>query len=122
MNTKKVLQRILFGDRGSVESSMVLIPLIFLFLIATQISIAIQTRNLEQASAQSAASERAITGSFELNDTFIHIDSPDPNHNLDLLITHRKRSLSALVPGLSEILGRSPTVEVSGIAVIENQR
>jgi hypothetical protein len=101
---------------------MVLIPLIFLFLIATQITIAIHARNLERASVQSDASVRAISGNFEASDTFLPIDSPDPNQNLELLVTYRERTLPTLVPGLTRILNRDPRVEVSGIAIIENQR
>lgn len=115
-------KRFFTSDRGSVESSMVLIPLIFLFLIATQISIAIHARNLDKASAQSTASIRAISGEFEEDDLFLPIDSPDPHQNLELLITRKERALPELVPGLSRILGRASKVEVSGIAVIENQR
>ena len=122
MKIKSIVQRVIFGDRGSVESSMVLIPLIFLFLIATQITIAIHARNLERASVQSDASVRAISGNFEASDTFLPIDSPDPNQNLELLVTYRERTLPTLVPGLTRILNRDPRVEVSGIAIIENQR
>ena len=109
-------------EKGSVESSLVLIPLLALFLISTQLVIAVQSRNMEKVHAQDGASRGALTGTFTSDDSFIHINSSDPNQNLDMVITRKKRLLAQLVPGLSTLLGRSPATEVSGIAIIENQR
>ena len=101
---------------------MVLIPLLTLFLIASQLTIAIHGRNLAKISAQDAASQRAITGDFQDSDTYLHIYSPDSNHNLDLVVSHEERLLPSLIPGLSQIIGREPRIKVSGLAVVENQR
>jgi hypothetical protein len=101
---------------------MVLIPLLTLFLIASQLTIAIHGRNMVKISAQDAASQRAISGDFLESDTYLHIYSPDPNHNLDLVVSHEERFLPALVPGLSQVIGREPKIKVSGLAVVENQR
>jgi hypothetical protein len=101
---------------------MVLIPLLTLFLIASQLTIAIHGRNMAKISAQDAASQRAITGDFQDSDTYLHIYSPDSNHNLDLVVSHDERLLPSLIPGLSQIIGREPRIKVSGLAVIENQR
>lgn len=109
-------------DDGNVESSLVLIPLLSLFLIAVQITVAIHARNMEKISAQDAASMRAISGDFSQSDTYAHIFSPDVHQNLDLIISHRKKLLPSLVPGLSQIFGSELGTEVSGIAIVENQR
>ena len=101
---------------------MVLIPLLTLFLIASQLTIAIHGRNMAKISAQDAASQRAITGDFQDSDTYLHIYSPDSNHNLDLVVSHEERLLPSLIPGLSQIIGREPRIKVSGLAVVENQR
>ena len=101
---------------------MVLIPLLTLFLIASQLTIAIHGRNMAKISAQDAASKRAISGDFLESDTYLHIYSPDSNHNLDLVVSHQKRFLPALIPGLSQVIGREPGIKVSGLAVVENQR
>ena len=77
---------------------------------------------MAKISAQDAASQRAITGDFLESDTYLHIYSPDSNHNLDLVISHEERFLPSLVPGLSKVIGREPGIRVSGLAVIENQR
>jgi hypothetical protein len=101
---------------------MVLIPLITIFLIASQLTIAIHGRNLAKISAQDGASRRAISGDFHASDIFLHIDSPDPNHNLDLVISRQEGILPALIPGLRQIMGREPGIKVSGLALVENQR
>jgi hypothetical protein len=101
---------------------MVLIPLITMFLIATQLTIAIHGRNLAKTSAQDGASRRAISGNFLPSDIFVHIDSPDSNQNLDLVVSRQQGILPALIPGLRQIMGREPGIQVSGLAVIENQR
>jgi hypothetical protein len=100
----------------------VLIPLLTLFLIASQLTIAIHGRNMAKISAQDAASQRAITGDFQDSDTYLHIYSPDSNHNLDLVVSHEERLLPSLIPGLSQIIRREPRIKVSGLAVVENQR
>lgn len=116
------LRRIISEERGSVESSLVLIPLLTLFLIAAQLSVAIHGRNMEKLSAQDEASSRAISGEFKDTDTYLHIYSPDPNQNLDLVVSHRKKALPALIPGISQLTRSDMTTDVSGIAIVENQR
>ena len=105
-----------------MESSLVLIPLLTLFLISAQLTLSVHGRNMEKVSAQDEASSRAVSGEFSESDTFLHIDSPDPNQNLDLVISYRSRSLPKLLPGITGSLGNEIRTEVSGIALIENQR
>lgn len=118
----RFFSRFVREEDGNVESSMVLIPLLSLFLIAAQLTIAIHSRNMEKISAQDEASVRAISGEFKDSDTYLHIYSPDPHQNLDLVISHRKKTLPELIPELSRITGSTLHTEVSGIAVVENQR
>ena len=101
---------------------MVLIPLLTLFLIASQLTISIHGRNMAKISTQDAASQRAITGNFQNSDTYLHIYSPDTNHNLDLVVSHEERLLPSIIPGLGQIIGRDQRIKVSGLAVVENQR
>ena len=102
-------------ERGSVESALVLLPLMTLFLIATQISVAIHARNFEKVVVQDQASKKALTGDFEESDQFFSIYSPDPNQNLDLVVTTRERKLP-------RVFGDEYQVQVTGIAIVENQR
>lgn len=101
---------------------MVLIPLLTLFLIASQLTISIHGRNMAKISAQDAASQRAITRNFQDSDTYLHIYSPDTNHNIDLVVSHEERLLPSIIPGLGQIIGRDQRIKVSGLAVVENQR
>ena len=110
------------NERGNVESSLVLIPLLTLFLITTQLTIAIHARNMSSVTAQDSASVEGVSGNFSPSDTFIHINSPDPSQNLDLIVSHRSGVLPRIVPGLSEIMHGEPVTDVVGIAVVENQR
>lgn len=110
------------NERGNVESSLVLIPLLTLFLITTQLTIAIHARNMNSVTAQDSASVEGVSGNFSPSDTFIHINSPDPDQNLDLVVSHRSGVLPRIVPGLSEIMQGKPVTDVSGIAVVENRQ
>lgn len=107
-------------ERGNVESSLVLVPLVFLFLIAVELIVATNLRNSDFSLAQSDASSRAISGVLSSTDQVIDLNSPDSFTHMKLLITHRKRSLPQLVPGLVALLGDNAVVDVNGAAVMEN--
>ena len=106
-------------DRGNVESAMVLIPLLTLFLVGIQLIIATNLRNGDLALAQSDASSRAISGEVNYSDEIIELDSPDPFTHIRLLISSRRSLVPRIVPGLVELLGGAPTTDVKGIAVME---
>jgi hypothetical protein len=107
-------------ENGNVESSLVLIPLLILFLIAVELIVATNLRNSDFALAQSDASTRAISGIVTSSDETIELSSPDSFTHMKLLITRRKHSLPQLVPGLVALLGGHAVVEVNGAAVMEN--
>jgi hypothetical protein len=109
-------------ERGNVESSLVLIPLLFLFLIAIQLILAIGMRNADSLTASDQASTRAISGIFSKTDIEQKLSSPDRFSNISILITTQSRKIPALVPGLTALLGRDLETDVQGIAVIENTR
>lgn len=110
------------SDRGSLESSLVLVPLLTLFLIASQISLAVHGRNMEKIAAQDGASSRAISGQFVDSDTYLHIYSPDSHQNLDLIIAHKRKPLLSLIALPFTGSSEKSAIEVSGIAIVENQR
>ena len=107
-------------ESGNIESSLVLIPLVFLFLISVELIVATNLRNNDFALAQSDASSRAISGVVTSSDRVIELSSPDSFTHMKLLITRRKHSLPQLVPGLVALLGGNAVVEVNGAAVMEN--
>ena len=115
MGFAKLTLSFLKCHRGNVESALVLIPLLSLFLIATQINVAIHSRNMEKVAVQDQASQQALSGEFGESERFLPIYSPDPNHNLDLVVSTRESDLPT-------IFGQKRRVEVRGIAIIENQR
>jgi hypothetical protein len=114
------LLRKLSQESGNAESSLVLIPLVFLFLISVELIVATNLRNSDFAMAQSDASSRAISGVVTSSDQVIELSSPDSFTHMKLLITRRKHSLPQLVPGLVALLGGNAVVEVNGAAVMES--
>lgn len=109
-------------ERGNVESAMVLVPLLILFLVGTQLASSAYLRNSERMSAQDEATTRAISGDFRSEDEFIHIDSSGDGQNLDLLITRHTLSIADLVPNFLGGASSNREVDLFGLAVVENQR
>ncbi len=107
----------LHREDGNVESALVLIPMLFLFLIGAQIIAATNLRNADLAMAQGDAANRAISQQFHAEDEVIEIGGGI--EKIRVLITHRSHSVLQLVPGLIEIFGGIPKTQVVGISVIE---
>ena len=108
-------------ESGNIESAMVLMPLLFLFLCSIQLVSAIQIRNFDQSEVQSQASSRAISGTFTEIDSILNISSSNPFEDQQLLIVSKRRDIPILIPGLSKVLGGRLQSDVKGVAVIENQ-
>jgi hypothetical protein len=104
-------------EDGNVESALVLIPMLFLFLIGAQIIAATNLRNADLAMAQGDAANRAISQQFQPEDEVVEIGGGI--EKIRLLVTHRSHSILQLVPGLIEIFGGAPKTQVVGISVIE---
>jgi len=111
------LARFLRKDDGNVESALVLIPMLILFLIGTQLIAATNLRNVDLALVQGDAAARAISHDYQPGDEVIELGGRI--EKIQLLITHRSNSLPQLVPGLAALMGGNPVTDVMGIAVIE---
>lgn len=122
MNWGKDVWRLIKDERGNVESSLVLIPLLFLFLVGVQLILAIGMRDADSLAAADQASTRAISGSFSQSDREQKLESLDRFSNLSILITVHSRKIPELVPGLAALLGRELETDTRGIAIIENTR
>ena len=122
MTRCKEVLRFIKDDRGNVESSLTLIPLLFLFLVAIQLILTIGMRDADSLAASNEASTRAISGNFSQSDSEQKLISPDRFSNLSMLITLHRRKIPELVPGLAALLGRQLETDARGIAVIENTR
>ena len=107
------------GEDGNVESALVLIPLLILFLIGIELIIATNLRNGDVAIAQGEASRRAISGQIYASDEVVELSSPDRFAHIRLLITHRRTTLPQIIPGLIALVGGLPSTDVKGAAIME---
>ncbi len=104
-------------EDGNVESALVIIPLLVLFLIGAQIIAATNMRNADLAIAQGDAAARAISQDFHPDDEIVEIGGRV--EKIRVVITHRSHTVPQLVPGLIELMGGAPVTDVVGIAVVE---
>jgi len=104
-------------DDGHVESALVLVPMLTLFLIGVQLIVATNIRNAEMALAQGDAAARAISHQYQLGDEVIEVGGRI--EKIQVLVTHRTHLLPQIVPGLVALMGGRPVSDVVGIAVIE---
>jgi len=116
-----VFKALIKDESGNIESAMVLIPLLFLFLCSIQLVSAIQIRNFDQNDVQSQASSRAISGTFAEADSILNISSSNPFEDQQLIIVSKRRDIPILIPGLSKVLGGKLQSDVKGIAVVESK-
>lgn len=107
------------NESGSVESALVLIPLLILFLVTMQIGVAINFRNIDRTFAQSEASERAISGQFTSADQVMEVNPFGTFNTLGILITRKVSSIPILIPFFGSFIDRSHRSDVTGIAVVE---
>lgn len=114
-----IIRRHIADERGNVESAMVIIPLLILFLMGAQLIVATNMRTLDMAITQSHASQQAITGVLYASDEVINLNSPDAFEKIRILVTHKSRAIPQLLPQFIALISGNPHVEVSGIAVME---
>jgi len=105
------------GEEGVVESTLVIIPLIILFLTSAALIVAVNYRNLDLAYVQTDATSAAITSAASSADEVVSFSSAG---GFRLLVTHRRRTLPNLIPHLS-FLGGTRSIDVTGLAVMEGQ-
>jgi hypothetical protein len=109
-------------QEGVVESALVIIPLMALFLIAIELIVVVNFRNMDLTYAQSAAATEAISSVVPSSDEVISFSSPHSFDELRLVVTHRARLLPRLIPALPFLNGvGTPSTDVSGIAVMERR-
>jgi hypothetical protein len=105
-----------------VESALVIIPLVLLFLIAMQLIATILTRNSAVFLAQADATQNALSHVITSDDEVIDLGSAPSVSDLALVISHRRHGLPVFVggnfSGISETL-KSRAAEVTGLAVME---
>ena len=117
MKRFKEFQKFVAKEDGNVESALVLIPMLILFLIGVQVIVATNIRNAELALAQGDAAARAISHTYVPNDQIVEVGGRI--EKIHVLVSHRSHTIPQLVPGLVELMGGRPVADVVGIAVIE---
>jgi len=116
------LRSLIVDERGSVESALVLIPLLVTFLIGFQMAYVVHARNVARSEIQNQASIRAISGEVNGGNQLIHIDSSSDSQNLELLVTRNSGSILNFLPNIIGISTSKRTFGVNGIAIVENSR
>ena len=114
---KKIIKRI-NAEAGTVESALVLIPLLVLFLATIQLIVTINFRNLDMASTQNQASLQAVHQVIEPGDKLIELRSGDFFTKLRLLVIKSERNLPEIFPGINELLG-GKKLRTTGVSVYE---
>ena len=114
----KSFVKYLHSEDGNVESALVIVPLIVLFLATLQLIATVNLRNVEMTSTQNRASSQAIWQEINQNDQAIKLDSGSPFEKLRLLIVKSEREIPRIFPGISSLLG-GKKIQVTGTAVIE---
>ena len=105
-------------ERGSVESALVMIPLITLFLITLQLIVTVNFRNLDLTTVQNRASAQATQQQVFNEDRLVKLNSYDLFDQLRLLIVSKKREIPQIFPLVSKLLG-GKQLNLSGVAVFE---
>jgi hypothetical protein len=106
---------------GVVESGLVMIPLLVLFLISMELIIAVNMRNIDLAFVQGRATSVAIGAEQRYGDTVSSFPYSDAHGDFRIVVTRQNRRIPNLLAGLASFIHlQSRSTEVSGVAVMEN--
>jgi len=107
---------------GVVESGLVLVPLLVLFLISIELIISINMRNVDLAFAQGRAASIAIGAEQGVGAGFTSFPFSHSEEGLRIVVTHQSRGIPNLLAGLASFIGlQNKKTEVTGVAVMEKQ-
>ena len=115
---KRRVISVIKDESGSVESALVMIPLVTLFLITLQLIVTVNFRNIDLTTVQNRASAQATQQQVLNEDRLIKLNSYDFFDQLRLLIVNKKREIPQIFPWVSQILG-GKQLNLSGVAVFE---
>lgn len=106
------------SEHGSVESALVLIPLLALFLATLQLVATVNLRNVDLSASQSQASLQAVHQVVDPGDKLIELQSGNPFSRLRLLVVTKVREFPRIFPGISQLMGEKKLI-TNGVAVFE---
>lgn len=115
---KRRVISVINDDSGSVESALVMIPLVTLFLITLQLIVTVNFRNIDLTTVQNRASTQATKQQVLNEDRLVKLNSYDIFDQLRLLIVNKKREIPQIFPLVSSFLG-GKQLNLSGVAVFE---
>jgi hypothetical protein len=110
----------LHSEDGNLESALVLIPLISLFLATLQLIATVNIRNVDMTVAQNQASEQSVWQQINSTDNEVKLASGSPFEKLRLVIVNVERELPQIFPGINTLMG-GRKIRTLGTAVIEEQ-
>lgn len=114
----KKLFKYIHSEAGNIESALVMIPLLSLFLVTLQLIATVNYRNVDMTATQNQASTQAIWQEINPDDQEINLASGSPFEKLRLLIVKTEREIPQIFPGVSALLG-GKKIRTTGTAVIE---
>ena len=118
MVVMKNLVKFLHSDKGNVESALVIIPLLALFLATLQLIATVNYRNVDMTKTQNKAGYQAVWQQVNPGDQEIKLASGSPFEKLRLLVVKAEREVPQIFPGISALLG-GKKIRTTGTAVIE---
>ena len=106
------------SENGNIESSLVIVPLIALFLATLQLIATVNFRNVDMTATQNRASKQAVWQEINPTDQEIKLDSGSPFEKLRLLVVKTERNIPQIFPGIASLMG-GKKIRTSGTSVIE---
>ena len=106
------------SENGNIESSLVIVPLIALFLATLQLIATVNFRNVDMTATQNRASKQAVWQEIKPTDQEIKLDSGSSFEKLRLLVVKTERNIPQIFPGIASLMG-GKRIRTSGTAVIE---
>ena len=106
------------SEEGNVESALVIVPLIALFLATLQLIATVNFQNVDMTNSQNLASKQSVWQEINPGDQEIKLDSGSSFEKLRLLVVKTERQIPQIFPGIATLMG-GKKIRTSGTAVIE---
>ena len=106
------------SEEGNVESALVIVPLIALFLATLQLIATVNFRNVDMTVAQNQASKQSVWQEIKPGDQEINLDSGSSFEKLRLLVVKTEREIPQIFLGIASLMG-GKKIRTSGTAIIE---
>ena len=113
------VSRFFKDESGNVESALVMIPLIALFLITLQLIVTVNYRNLDLTVAQNRASFQAAQQDIYPEDQVIDMDPANIFNDFKLIVVKIEREIPKIFPGVNSLIGEKK-LKSPGVALIED--